>query len=120
LDVLVSMKLALTTGTAAAPNTALLYCAASVDGGTSYPDAVTGADASITINSPTQLKLLGVLYMPTQSLTYKGGPWSIASLYGGKMPATWSLVVINTSGIALTATAGNHVISYQGVFATVT
>jgi hypothetical protein len=114
------MKLQLTTGTAGAPNAAFLYAAGSVDSGTSWPDAVTGADASITINNPTQLKLLGVLYMPTQSLVYKGGPWSLASLFGGKMPERWSLVVINNSGIALTSTPANHVISYQGVFATVT
>ena len=118
LDVLITCKIALTTGTASAPNAVFVYAYASVDGGSEYPDAVTGTDAGITINNPTQLKLLGAVYAPTQSLGYKGGPWSFAALYGGRMPERWGVVVINDSGIALTATAGDHVVEYQGVYAT--
>ena len=97
-----------------------MYAYASVDGGTEYPDACTGTDAAITINSPTQLKLLGAVYTPTINLTYKGGPWSFAALYGGKMPEKWGVVVINDCGAALSATPADHVIEYQGVYATVT
>ena len=51
---------------------------------------------------------------------YKGGPWSFAALYGGKMPEKWGVVVINDCGAALSATPADHVIEYQGIYATVT
>jgi hypothetical protein len=119
LDVLITCKIALATGTISAPSAAFVYAYASVDGGSEYPDTVTGADASITINNPTQLKLLGAVYAAAQSTTYKGGPWSLAALYGGRMPQYWGVVVINDTGIALTATPADHVVEYQGVYATV-
>jgi hypothetical protein len=34
------------------------------------------------------------------------------------MPEKWSLAVQNDCGTALSATAGDHVIEYQGVYAT--
>jgi hypothetical protein len=121
LDVLVSMKLKTqNSGSISAPSAAYLYVGASVDGGTSYPDALAGADANITINSPTQLKMLGVLYIAAINTTYKGGPWSVAGAFGGKLPEKYSFFVLNTCGTALTATGTDHVVSYQGVYATVT
>ena len=64
LDTLVTAKIKVhTSGTISAPSAVFVYAYASVDGGTEYPDTVTGADAAITINSPTQLKLLGAVYV---------------------------------------------------------
>ena len=120
LDVLITGKIKTSTGTISAPSAAFLYAYATVDAGSEWPDAVTGADAGITINNPTQLKLLGAIYAAAVSTTYKGGPWSLAALYGGKMPSRWGIVLINDTGVALTATGGDHAIEYQGVYATVT
>lgn len=120
LDALISAKFGLTTGTISAPSAVYVYAYASVDGGSTYPDTMTGTDGNVTMNNPTQLKLLGAVYCTAQSTVYKGGPWSLASLYGGRMPAFWGVFVLNDSGIALDATAGNQAITWQGVYATVT
>jgi len=92
-----------------------------VDTGTPlYPDAVTGTDANITMNDPTQLQLLGTIYAPTAGgLTWKGGPWSVAQKFGGVLPEKWGIVVRNFTGFALTATEGDHKKLYQGTYATV-
>lgn len=83
-----------------------------------YPDAVTGSDAAITPNSPTQLALLGVIYVAAASTTYVMAPKSVAALFGGVLPAKWGLVFVNATGNALDATAGNFSVTYQGVYAT--
>jgi hypothetical protein len=119
LDVLISAKFGLTTGTVSDPKAVMVYAYASVDGGSEWPDAVTGSDAGITIETPTALKVLGAVYFSAQSQTHKGGPWSLAALYGGRMPERWGVVVVNDSGIALSNTAGNQAIEWQGVYATV-
>jgi hypothetical protein len=76
---------------------------------------VTGADAGITLNTVTQLRLLGQIWLGAASTTYKGGPWSVASVFGGVLPALWSIVVFNAYGGALDATEGNHNKRYQGI-----
>lgn len=120
LDVLISAKIKTqNSGSIAAPSAAFLYAYATSDGGTTYPDTVTGTDAAITLNSPTQLKLLGAIYAAAINTQYKGGPWSLAALYGGKMPNSWGIVVVNDTGTALSATGSDHGVWYQGVYATV-
>lgn len=97
---------------------AYVYVAGSInDGSDNWPDAVTGADAAITVNSPTQLKLLGVVNFGATGAaagTFKGGPWSVGALFGGTLPKKWSIVVVN-SNAALTATAADHKVIYVGV-----
>lgn len=83
-----------------------------------YPDAVTGSDAAITPNSPTQLMLLGSIFCPAASSTYIMLPRSVAALFGGSMPGKWGLVITNATGNALDATGGSFVVSYQGILAT--
>ncbi len=120
LDVLIMLKLkGQNSGSISAPSAAFVYAYGTADGGTTYPDAVTGSDAAITLNSPTQLKLLGALYMAAINVQYKGGPWSLAALYGGKMPEKWGVVVQNDCGTALSATGSDHGVWYQGLYATV-
>lgn len=121
LDALVSARIkTANSGSISAPSAVFVYAYASVDGGSEYPDTVTGADAAITLNSPTQLKLLGAVYVAAINTTYKGGPWSVASLYGGRMPEKWGIVIVNDSGTALSATGGDHAVEWQGIGATVT
>lgn len=119
LDALVMLQIKLQAGTIANDQAVYVYAYGTVNNGTTYPDAVTGSDAAITFNSPTQLALLGTIYTPTQSLTYKGGPWSVARAFGGVLPAKWGIAVRNYSGIALSATEGDHAKLYQGLYATV-
>lgn len=120
LDALVAVKIKTqNSGTISAPSAVFVYAYGTVDD-SEYPDAVTGADAGITINNPTQLKLLGTIYVAAINTTYKGGPWSVAALFGGKLPAKWGIVVINDCGTALSATGSDHTAEYQGVYASVT
>lgn len=119
LDVLIAGKLRpQNSGSIVAPAAAFVYAYASVDGGSDWPDTVTGTDAAITLNNPTQLKLLGAIYAAAINVQYKGGPWSLASLYGGRMPENWGIVVVNDMGTALSSTAGDHVFEWQGLYAT--
>ena len=121
MDAMVMLKVALGAGTIANDRAVHVFAYGTVDtAGPTYPDAVTGADAAITMNDPTQLKLLGSVFTPTQSLTYKGGPWSVASLFGGMLPKKWGIVVRNYSGIALSSTEGNHAKLWIPVYNTVT
>lgn len=121
LDVLILGKIkTANSGSILAPSTVFVWCYATVDGGSNYPDAVTGTDAAITMNNPNQLKMLGSIYVAAINTAYKGGPWSLAALYGGKMPSKWGIVVQNDCGTAFTATAGDHQFYYQGIYATAT
>ena len=75
------------------------------------------SDAAITLASPSNLRLVGVINVVANSTTYIGGPLSIASAFGGTLPARWGIVLENRSGAALDSTAGNHSAIYQGVLA---
>lgn len=121
LDALVMLVVALQAGTPANDKAVYVYGAGTVDAATpQWPDAFTGTDAAITFNSPANARLLGTVYAPTSAGTFKGGPWSMASLHGGTLPEKWSIAVQNYTGIALHATEGNHKKLFQGVYATST
>ncbi len=115
LDVLVALKVKLQTGTAGDFKSVNVYVYGTVDGGTTYPDAVTGTDAAITLDSPPNLRLLGVISAPTSAGTFKGGPWSVAAAFGGNIPAKWGIVVENRTNIAFDATESNHVKKFQEI-----
>lgn len=116
LDALVFAQTKLATGTPGNDKAIYVFVYGSLDEATPvYPDAVTGTDAAITLNDPTQLRVLGVINAPTSAGTFKGGPWSVAACFGGVMPKRWGLVVRNYTGIALSSTAGDHVFKYQGI-----
>lgn len=115
LDILLFLQLKTGAGTIGSDAYAYVYAAGTVDDGTTWPDTVTGADAAITLNATTQLRLLGAVWLGAASTTYKAGPWSLASVFGGVVPAEWSIVVKNNCGVALSATEGDHKKLYQGI-----
>lgn len=120
LDALVAGKIKTqNAGTISDPKVVYVWVYATADGGTTYPDTVTGADAAITMNSPNQLRLLGVINVAAINTTYKGGPWSVASCFGGRLPEKWGIVVQNDCGTAFSATESDHDFWYQGVYASV-
>ncbi len=115
LDALVSAIVPVSSTTPGNDQAIYVYAYGSTDL-SHYTEGVTGADASFTIRSPTSLKLIGVIPVPTASVTYYGGPWSVAAAFGGILPAYWGLVVVNYTGDAfLTGTSWN----YTGINATV-
>ena len=114
LDCLVEVKLVASATTPVADKAAYVYAYGSVDGST-YPDAITGSQGTFTANNPTQLRLLGTIFIPTASLTYISEPFSIASAFAGSMPAKWGIAVWNNSA----ALGAGCVVLYQALKQTV-
>ncbi len=120
LDALVAGRIkTINSGSIASPSCVFIWVYATADGGTTYTDTATGSDAAMTANSPNQLRLLGVINCAAINTTYKGGPWSVAACFGGRLPEKWGIFVQNDSGTSLSATEGDHDFWYQGVYQTV-
>ena len=116
IDALVFLKV--TVGTPLASDKAVyVYAYGTVDQGTNYSDGATGTDAAITLTSPPNMRLIGVISTPTASTAYKGGPFSVAAAFGGVLPEKWGIVVLNKTGAALNATEANHSKLYQDIIA---
>lgn len=106
------------TGTVAAPKQVLLYVGGSIDGGTTYTGTLTGSDAGFTRKDPTVLRPLAVVPAVTNSFIHHWGPFSLAQALGGVLPEKWSVAFFNDTGAALSATAGNNYVKYQGIYVT--
>lgn len=105
-----------TIASASATGYVNVYGYASIDGGTTYSGGATGSDAALTLTNPTPLVLLVSLPANASSTQYNAGPFSFCRLYGvDRLPERWGFVVTNVSGQALSATAGNNKIFWQGV-----
>jgi hypothetical protein len=119
LDALVQLSIKLQAGTPAGAKAVFIYVYGSEDG-TRYPDPVTGADAAITLRVPTNLRRLGFIACPDAGgLTYHSSPMSVAAAFGGVMPRKWGIVVRNETAVAFSATEGDHIKKYSGVYTTV-
>lgn len=116
LDAAVTVKATMGATTPTNDKAIYVYAYGTTDGGTTYTEGNTGigTDASYTTDVPSNLVRLGTIWVPTASIAYVGGPWSIASAFGF-MPAKWGIVVINNTGDAFTAFAAQ----YQGMQSTV-
>jgi hypothetical protein len=118
-DALVYIAAKLQAGSPASDKAIYVYAYGSEDG-TNYGDNVTGSDAAVTLRSPTNLRLIGVIAVPDSgALTYKSHPMSVAAAFGGVLPRKWGIVVQNATNVTLSATEGDHAKSYTGVYATV-
>ena len=115
IDALVYVATKLQAGSPANDKAVYVFAYGSEDG-TNYTDNATGSDAAVTMRDPSNLRLLGVIGVPDSGgLTYKGGPWSVAQIFGGIMPRKWGIVVRNYTGVALSATENDHAKTYTGV-----
>lgn len=98
-----------------------VYVAGSLDGtawpgqGSGNADGVTGSDAAITMQNPTNLILLGSVNVQTNSSTIVSSPLSVAAAFGGTMPPYWSVVLDNQTGAALVS---GTTVDYRGVTST--
>ncbi len=111
LDALIRFK---TNGQASGTALVDIYIYAAL-GDTTYTDAATGTDAAFTAANRRNSKYLGSVQM-NAATSVTGGLFSVAAAFGGVLPDKWGLIVINNSGAALSATGGDHVIEYEGVF----
>jgi hypothetical protein len=122
LDYLISGKI--TTGTSpTAARSIQIWAVASFDG-TSWPDVFDGTNSDETI-SLANVKNSSVCRLVDELSTtattdedYYFAGVSIARLFGS-VPPKFVLFVTHNTGVALNATAGNHVIRVQPVYRTV-
>jgi hypothetical protein len=114
IDALLRVK---TNGQAGGTGTLEVYAYAAL-GDTSYTDGATGSDAAFTAANIKNARLVGIIAMNVATAVI-AGTMSVAVAFGGVMPDKWGLLFKNNSGAALSATAGDHVIEYEGVYATV-
>lgn len=112
----------LTVGTTPTAGTYInVYVFAAMDDTPTWPDVMDGTDSAETVTSAGVgqgfLKLAASLYVDsnTSNRQYNFGPISVASLFGGVLPKFWSVFVAHNTGVNLHATAGNHVLKYQGI-----
>lgn len=117
LDALVFLNIKSGAAGTLATGTVNVYAYGTSDGGTNYTEGATGTDAAITLVSPTNLKLIGIINVVAVATTYKSGPFSVAAAFGGVLPDHWGIVIENKSGGAFDTTEGNHLKVYQGVLA---
>jgi hypothetical protein len=115
VDALVTVTIDLAAGAPANDQAVYVYAAASEDG-TTYTDNATGSDAAITLRTPTNLRVIGIINTPVDGAVYTQ-VMSVAQAFGGILPRKWSIVVRNYSGQAFHS-SGNSA-SYTGVYANV-
>jgi hypothetical protein len=116
LDALVTATIKSGSASTTSTGTVAIYAYGTVDGGTTYTEGATGSDAGITLTSPTNARLIGLINMVANSTTYTGGPFSVAAAFGGTLPQKWGVIVLNSSGGTFDATTAS--IEYQGVYLT--
>lgn len=115
-DVLVTVKVKSGAGAVGSDQAVNVFFYGTV-GGTTYPDTVTGADAAITLDSPTQLgPPAGVVRISVAATTFKSNPISVRSAFGGTMPSKWGVVIQNKAGQTLDASNASHSVTYQGQY----
>lgn len=123
LDYLISGKI--TTGTSPTGGSIEIWAVGSFDNVGLYPDTITNAgDAAKTLTTGTKtgfVRLVAAIAPNTTSnVTYPFAPISLASLFGSSVcPPRFVLFVVQSSGVALNATAANHQIRIQPVYETV-
>jgi hypothetical protein len=119
LDALVTVKVK-TANTGVATGYVNVYAYGTTDGGTTYGggEVNMGTDAGVTLTSPPNIVLIGVLNAPaTTATTYVLNAKSVAAGFGGILPDHWGIVVENKTGATLDASVGSA--WYQGVQAQV-
>ena len=117
-DIMIAVNVSVPSGTPGADQAIYIYASASEDG-TNFTDNASGSAGSISLRTPTNLKLIGVISCPTASVTYNSGPLFLAQAFGGTLPRKMTIVLLNSTNITLDSTEGNHHKSFTGVWYTV-
>lgn len=101
-DIRVIVSAGIGGGVLAGNKAVYLWIATSEDAGTTWTGNATGSDAAITLDSPNQFNLGGAIAFAAQSTT-RGASFSLKAACGGSLPAKWSVIVENQTGIALSS-----------------
>jgi len=117
VDAIVQVRVKLASGTPSGDRAVYIYAYGSEDG-TDLTDNATGTDGAITLRQPSNLRLLGAIDTPDSGgLSYVSHPMSLMQAFGGfGLPRKWGIVVHNLSGVAFSATEGDHRKGYTGIY----
>jgi hypothetical protein len=117
-DILISGKV--TAGTSPTASRQIEVWAVAWDGA-NWPDVFDGTTSGETITSSDIKNAIckAVAIMSTSATSDRAYHFTGASLrqaFGGELPSKMVLFVVHNTGVALNATAGNHEVSYVGVY----
>ncbi len=108
-DALVRIK---TKGQSGTPTQINVYVFSAV--GDTVRTGGAGASEAAFTGPEAELRFLGIVTLNSAtSVTVMLE--SVASAFGGVLPEKWGLVLHNVSGLALSTTAGDHDLGYQGI-----
>ncbi len=119
LDALVVVKIKTNASGTSATGAVNVYAYGTADGGTTYGggESGMGTDAGVTLSSPPQIRLIGVINAVANSVTYVMNAASVAAAFGGVLPDHWGIVIENKTSATLDASVGSS--WYQGIQAQV-
>lgn len=123
IDYLLGGKI--TTGTSpTAARFIEVWVYAAFDDTPTYPDVLDGTNSAETFTSvdikASSMALAAVIPTDnTSDRTYYFAGISIASLFGGRMPAAFGVFVTHSTGVNLNSTAGNHQITVRPITETI-
>lgn len=95
-------------------HTSLASSALDVLDGTDSAETITSVGVMAALFAPAPAFVLSVS-ATTSNRDYPFSVRSVASFFGGIMPAFWGLFVAHNTGANLNSTAGNHEIKYRSV-----
>ncbi len=113
LDALVQVIIKSNASGTSATGYVNVYAYGTADGGTTYPDG-TGTNTGVTLTSPPNLRLIGVINVVANATTYNSEPMSVKAAFNGVLPDHWGIVIENKTGATLDASVGSAF--YQGVY----
>lgn len=84
---------------------------------TTYTSPASGSEGTVTLtnitNTGQNIRQIGVIPYTTQDEVIESSVMSVASAFGGILPAKWGIIIVNYSGAAISA-SGNSV-KWRGV-----
>lgn len=107
-DILIGTKVKTTNNTLGTGPVIRIFIAPLITG-TNYTDDVTAGDAGYTLLGSRNIKLLDVIRVTAQNVTYYSSLKSVAALFGGVLPPKFVVIFDNQTGVILAGSAGARV-----------
>lgn len=95
-----------------------VYAYAALDDSEATTDGTDGTEGTFTIGDKAHLRYMGSAWFSSSAQSREIGPFSVAEVFGGRLPAKWGIAFQNATGFALDATDADHVAKYRGVYYT--
>jgi hypothetical protein len=110
LDAMVGGEFTTSTGTLSTPAFINVYIYALTDG-TNYSGGATGSNTSWSLPTYKNVTLAATVYINTAGTIEYFSPRSVASCFGGVLPAKWGVIVENETGLSLSS----GTVTYTGI-----